>query len=300
MTLWIPITIAAAFFQTLRFMLQKSMAQVTLSATGATFARFLYSAPLVAVILFVYLQATGQGLPPLPPLFWLYCAVGGLAQIVATVCVVLLFKQRNFAVGITFAKTEVIMAVVVGWLVLGDAVSVLGFAAILVGLVGVLLLSDPPGATGPWRQRIANRAVALGLTSGLLFAVSAVSYRGASLTVESADFLVRAIATLSAVTMMQMCAMAVWLAWRDAAQIGAVWRARRVAVWIGVMSMAGSMGWFIAFTLQNAAYVKALGQIELIFGLIASTLFFHESVKPREIAGIAFLSLSILAMVLLI
>jgi len=42
-----PVTIAAAIFQTLRFMLQKSLNAVTLSATGATFARFLYSAPLV-------------------------------------------------------------------------------------------------------------------------------------------------------------------------------------------------------------------------------------------------------------
>ena len=42
--------------------------------------------------------------------------------------------------------------------------------------------------------------------------------------------------------------------------------------------MAGTMGWFTAFTLQKAAYVYALGQVELILSLAASVLFFRESV----------------------
>lgn len=40
--------------------------------------------------------------------FWAYALAGGLTQILATMCVVALFAERNFAVGITFKKTEVI------------------------------------------------------------------------------------------------------------------------------------------------------------------------------------------------
>ncbi len=300
MSLWIPVTIAAAFFQTLRFMLQKHLSRVDLSPAGATFARFFYSAPLVAVLLAVYLNATEQALPSLSLAFWIYGAAGGAAQIFATVCVVMLFKQRNFAVGITFKKTEVIQTVLVGLVILGEGVSIWGFAAILIGLIGVLLLSDPPGGDGVWLRRIANRAAGIGLVSGVFFAISGVCYRGASLEIASADPLLRAGVTLSAVTAMQMVAMAVWLRLREAGEITAVWRVRKVAGWIGLTSMAGSMCWFTAFTLQTAAYVNALGQVELIFSLIASTLFFREAVSRREIFGIAILGISILMLILVI
>ncbi|MGK7754282.1 hypothetical protein [Roseovarius sp. C03] len=47
---WILLSIMAAFFQTLRFMLQKSLSMGTLSALGATFARFAYAAPMAALL----------------------------------------------------------------------------------------------------------------------------------------------------------------------------------------------------------------------------------------------------------
>ena len=108
MSLWIPVTIAAAMFQTVRFMLQKSLSSVKLSATGATFARFAYSMPLALLALFIALQLSGFQIPTLAARFWTFAVIGGMSQILATICVVALFKQRNFAVGITFKKTEVI------------------------------------------------------------------------------------------------------------------------------------------------------------------------------------------------
>jgi drug/metabolite transporter (DMT)-like permease len=62
--------------------------------------------------------------------------------------------------------------------------------------------------------------------------------------------------------------------------------------------MAGSLCWFIAFSLQNAAYVKAVGQIELVFSFMASTLFFRETVTRREIAGIVILCAAIVGLIL--
>ncbi|MEO0391376.1 MAG: EamA family transporter, partial [Pseudomonadota bacterium] len=168
------------------------------------------------------------------------------------------------------------------------------------GVLGVLLLSVPPGqARFDWRD-LGNRASKLGLSAGFLFAISAVCYRGASLEIEARDPLLRAGTTLAAVTAMQMIGMAIWLRLRQPGEIAAVWRARRVALWVGVMSMAGSFCWFLAFTLQTAAYVKALGQIELVFSALATLLIFRESVSLREWLGIGVLSVSILALVLAI
>jgi drug/metabolite transporter (DMT)-like permease len=296
--LWITMTVAAAFFQTLRYMFQKQLAARTLTAAGATFARFVYSAPLIAVLLGAYVWLSGQSLPRPPAQFWAFCLSGGVAQITATICVVRLFQMRNFAVGITLMKTEVILSVLVGIALLGEGVSWPGFGAIVLGVMGVLLLSAQPGATG--RAGMFNPGMALGLASGALFAVSAVSYRGATLQVDALDPWLRAGTTLSAVTLMQMAGMALWLRWRQVGQITAVWRARRRAVWIGLLSMAGSIGWFTAFTLQTAAYVKALGQIELVLSLIASVLVFREKPSWRELAGMAILCGSIVMLVLLV
>lgn len=298
MSLWIPVTIAAASFQTVRFMLQKVLSDVTLSPGGATFARFVYSVPFILVALASYLVISGREFPALTPGFWVFAVIGGLSQILATICVVALFKQRNFAVGITFKKTEVIQTAIVGLLVLGDQISTWGWVAIMTGLSAVLVLAKPPNSSGPWWQHLTNRAARLGLGSGVLFAFSAVSYRGASLQLGDLDAAFRAGVTLAVVVSLQTLMMLVWLGWRDRDEIARVWAARRVAIWVGLTSMGGSFCWFWAFSLQNAAYVKALGQVELILSILATVLFFKEKISSREALGIALLVASIVALVL--
>ena len=300
MPLWIPVTVAAASFQTVRFMLQKSLSEVRLSAAGTTFSRFAYSAPFVLAVVLIYLGVSGRSLPDFTAMFWVYALIGGLSQILATVCVVLMFKQRNFAVGITFKKTEVIQTALLGLVVLGDHVSAGGLAAILIGLVAVLVLSKTPESEGRWWQHLTNRASLIGLTSGVLFAFSAVAYRGASLELGGLEPVLRAGVTLAAVTTLQMVGMAVWLLLRDRAELRAVWNARRTAIFVGLTSMGGSFCWFLAFTLQNAAYVKALGQVELLLSLMASVLFFKEQVTRRELLGMSLLGASIIVLVLAI
>ena len=300
MSLWILIALAAAIFQTLRFMLQKTLSTTRLSAVGATFARFAYSAPLIVLAVALFLGATGRPLPMPAPAFWAYAIAGGLSQILATIWVVMLFKQRNFAVGITFKKTEVIQTVLVGLIVLGEGVSWGAFGAILLGLVAVLLLSKTPGTSGPWWRHLTNRASVLGLSSGVFFAVSAVGYRGATLQFGDIEPALRAALTLAFVASFQAVIMAVWLLWRDREELRAVWSTRRVAIFVGLTSMGGSFCWFFAFALQNAAYVKAIGQVELIFSLMASVLIFHEKVSARELVGMGMLGVSILALVLVI
>src|SRR6056297_25083 len=297
MEIWIIASVAAAPFQTVRFMLQKVLSIEVLSTAGSTFARFAYAAPFAALLTLLYIWAKGIEVLALNGAFWAYAWLGALGQILATACVVALFRQRNFAVGITFKKTEVIQTAIVGVLFFSDPVSLAGWGAILIGLVGMLFLSRTPGVGQKFWNGLTSRATGLGVLSGLLFAVSATSYRSASLEIASEDALLRAGMTLACVTASQLLVMALWLRWREPGQITAVWQARGLAVWVGLTSMAGSFGWFLAFTLQTAAYVKAVGQIEMIFSLMASVLFFRETVTARELVGIGFLGASILTFV---
>jgi drug/metabolite transporter (DMT)-like permease len=298
MDAWIFLSLGAALAQTVRFMLQKQLRSTRLSTGGATFARFVYSAPLVALAAFAYSRGTGQAIPEVSARFWLFALSGGAAQIVATMCVVALFAHRNFAVGTTFKNTEVLMSVGVGFVLLGEFVTGPGLAAIVLGLFGVIFLSDPPTAQGRGLSRLFNRAAGLGLASGVLFSISAVGYRGAALALDSGDAFQRAVVTLACVTGSQLIAQGIWLLWREPGEVARVLRAWRVAGLVGLASMAGSLCWFTAFALQNVAYVKAVGQVELAFSLVIGWLVFGEKISRREWQGMIFLAGSVLLLIL--
>lgn len=102
MELWVVFSVTAAAAQTLRFAMQKVLAGGALSPAAATWARFLWSWPLALGLAIAYGRATGAELPVLSGAFFAYGLAGGVFQILATICTVSLFRQRAFAVGITF------------------------------------------------------------------------------------------------------------------------------------------------------------------------------------------------------
>lgn len=296
MSLWIWITIFAAFMQNIRFMLQKILRGASLSTGGATYSRFLFSSPLVAIGIFTYMQVTNQVWPELSLKFWLFVMAGGAGQILATACVVALFTQRNFAVGIVFKKTEVVQTAIIGLIILGEAVSAWGIIAIAIGFAGVVLLSDPPDGGA----RFFNKAAGYGLASGALFGIASIGYRGAALQLDGADVFLKAGVALACATAFQTLVMTIYLAIREPGEITRVAASWRVSSIVGVTSMLGSFGWFTAFALQNAAYVKALGQVELVFTFLASYFIFKERSTKREMAGIGLIIVSILFLIALL
>jgi len=295
---WILLSLAAAAFQTLRFMLQKTLSMGTLSTGGATYARFFYSAPFITLLTALYLLYSGASFPELSPVFWAYALSGGLFQILGTWAMVALFSRQSFAVGVTFKKTEVMQTALIGFVLLGDRVTTPGMVAILGGLVGVIALSAQPISSGKALKTLVNPVAGLGLLAGAFFAFSALGYRGATLQITLDDHLMRALITLTAVTVSQTLAMTLWLRLREPGEISAVAQAWRKAVLIGLTGLGGSLCWFTAFSMQNAAYVFAVGQVEVIFSIAASVLFFGERLTRREVVGIALLTGSILALVL--
>ncbi len=299
MSLWIPVTLLAAFMQNLRFMLQRHLKTTSLSTAGATYSRFLFSLPLIAVLVTVYLWVTGYAFPSLSGLFWVFIVIGGVSQILATSFVVALFAERNFTVGIALKKSEVILTAIVGLIVLGEAITAMGLLAIAIGFAGVILLSDPPKTDVKlrWSERLFNKASGYGLGSGLLFGFSAVGYRGATLEIASHDPFLRAMSTLAVAIAVQVLVMTAYMLWRERDEIGRVIATWRVSSLMGVTSMLGSLGWFVAFTLQNAAYVKALGQVELIFTFLGSYFVFNERSSGREVLGVLLIVASILCLI---
>jgi len=287
MEAWVPITIAAAFFQNLRSALQKHLIG-RLSTTGATFSRFLYAAPLAVLYVVGLAALAGKPVPAPNSAFALACGIGGLAQIAATALLLHLFAYRNFAVGTAYSKTETVQTALFGIVILGDAVSLGAAVAILVSLAGVIALSAARTGAGlaALAADIAGKPALIGLLSGAGFGIAAVSYRSAALSLGGDGFVMRAALTLASVLVFQTLLMGAYIAWREPGQLAAVLRCWRVARWVGVSGMLASVGWFTAMTIQNAAYVRALGQIELVFTFVVSALVFRERSTLREVAGI--------------
>jgi drug/metabolite transporter (DMT)-like permease len=250
---------------------------------------------LAATGVVVLMLLRGYSVPALGTLFWTYAVAGGVAQIIATFCTVALFSERSFAVGIAFTKTETVQVALFSAVFLGEVVSPSGILAILIGFGGVILLSRPPqGWAG---GSLFNRGTGLGLMAGAFFGISAIGYRGATLEIANDDPLFRAMLALACVTAFQTVAMALWLRWREPGELTKVLAAWRATLPVGVTGVLGSLGWFTAFALHNAAYVRSVGQIELVFSILVSTLVFREIPQKRELAGIALLVVSIILIV---
>ena len=288
-------TLAAAFCQNLRSAFQKQLKD-RLSTWGSTATRFVYAAPLAIAVLLALTLGRGAPLPNLSGQFFAFALVGAVAQVLATGLLIHLFSRANFAAATAFTKTEPIQAALVGILLLGDALTLPALLAIITSIVGIILISLPKGKDGKWRP---DGALWIGLLSGACFAVSSVSLRGASLSLGDANVVLSTSTTLAFVTVVQSALLLIWLRLREPGQVARLFGVWRHAGWVGLIGFLGSMAWVAAFTLKDAASVKAVGQVEILFTLVASRLMFRERVSLLEVAGILLLASGVVAIVML-
>ena len=281
--LWVWLTLGAAFVQNVRSLLQRQLSAAgtgPLTVLGATYVRFLYAVPfawLGAALLFA-----DRPVPDAGPAFWLTSAFGGVAQIGGTAALLGSFRRRSFAVGTAFSKTEAMQTAAFGFVLLGDSLSWLAFAGIVISLVGVVVMTvkQSPEDRAQWQG-----GVGLGLLAGAAFAVAAVCYRGAALSLPDGTILERAVATLAVALTVQTAAMGLLLRLREPGTLTAVLAVWRLGAAVGALGALASAAWFSAMTVQNAALVRALGQVELIFAFLTSVWLFRERVRWRDALG---------------
>ncbi len=298
--LWIPITIAASFLQNLRSAMQKHLKSV-LSTGGATYVRFLYAVPFAILYCWALNQFWGFDYPQANNLglFLLYCLLGGLAQIIFTFLLIYLFSFKNFAVGTIYSKTEIVQVAFLGLILLGDTLSLTAVFAIALSLVGVMTLSvaETRLSVKSLFTSLTERTTLIGLTCGAFLGSSSVFYRGASLSLGDEPAIMRAAFTLAVALTMQTVIMSLYLRLREPGQISNVFVHWKPSLMVGIAGVLASICWFTAFALQNAAYVRALGQIELVFTFMASIIIFKEKTNRLEYIGIALIVVAILILI---
>ena len=299
MELWIPLTIAAAFFQNIRSALQKHL-KGKLSTLGAAYVRFVYAFPVALLYFLIVAFTEAEPLPGFSSSFLIYALLGGICQIMFTVFLLWLFSFHNFAVGTTISKLETIMVAVFGLILLGDQLTPAIVIAIAISSAGLVILSAGQAKlsidnliSGLWRF-----PTLIGLSCAAWLGMSVVLFRAASLSLGVDNFLVASSFTLLIVLLLQIAIMGTIIGIREPGQLTKVLRYWRPAALVGLSGGLASIAWFSAFTLQNATYVRALGQIELIFTFVVTILIFRERVSHKEIAGIVMITASIILILL--
>ena len=91
--------------------------------------------------------------------------------------------------------------------------------------------------------------------------------------------------TLAFVITFQTLLMLGWMLWKDRDEIGRIAKAWKPSLFTGLVGASASFGWFTAMTLQQAAVVKSLAQIEMLFTFAATVFFFKERINRLEVAG---------------
>jgi len=281
--LWAVFTLIAAAAQTVRNAAQRELTG-KLGTVGATHVRFLFGCPFALVFLLALLAAGGA--LPRPTLgFWPWLFDGALAQIAATALMLAAMAERSFVVTIAYIKTEPVQVAVFGLIFLGDAVTPLMAAAIVIATAGVIVMSLKGGATGVAAGR-GWRPTALGLSAGACFALSAVGYRGAILNLNDPSYAMAATFTMAVGLVVQSGLLTLYLALRDRAVLAAIMVAWRPSVFAGFMGAFASQFWFLAFALATAASVRTLALVEVLFAQAISHFVFRQPVAPREGVGI--------------
>lgn len=280
--LWIVFTVLAAAGQTIRNAMQRELT-ATLGTTGATHVRFLFGAPFSIVFLLGLMLVTGASLPTPPPIFWAWIIDGMGAQIIATALMLAAMGERSFVVTIAYIKTEPVQVALFGLIFLGDVLSLGMIGAILIATAGVVVMSLKPGgaaANDSWRPTL------LGLASGAMFALSAVGYRGAILSLNLSDYVMAATFTLVVGLLLQSVILTIYLMVRSPDVMRAILKAWRPSLFAGFMGATASQFWFLAFALATAASVRTVALVEVLFAQAISSFVFGQKTSSREALGI--------------
>jgi len=283
--MWILFTFLAASMQAWRNAFQSQLSR-EVKVAGVTLARFLWAGPIAGLYLLILYLWRPVELPEFSSAFSLYVLGASAMQIVATALMVKLFKLKNFAVGAGLAKSEALVAAVLGVLFFGTQLSLLGWLGVIIGGIAIFLMSSRQGL-----KDISLQTASIGLACGSAFALTSLWVREASLNLDL-PFPHRAAWVLLLVITIQTIVLLAYLYLSDKQTLTALWQRPKLTLLTSTTSCLGSIGWFSAMSLQAVPYVKTLGQIEVFFTLLIAMFWLKQKVKIKEVFALVMIAIA--------
>ncbi|MFA0011881.1 multidrug transporter [Vibrio lentus] len=282
---WIAFTLLAAFSQSWRNAFQSKLAG-TMSVAGVTLARFIWAGPIALIYLYSLYQWQPVSVPNFSGEFVFYIVAAAIMQILATGLMVMLFKLENYAIGAGLAKCEAPVSAVLSVLFFGTALTITGWVGVLVGTLGVLIMSSSSG----WRS-LSPKVFLLGMACSTAFALTSLWVREASLSI-GLPFPHSAAWVLFLVISLQTVIICTYLFFRERDTLRQIFTKSKLVVMTSLASVIGSLGWFSAMSLQAVPYVKTLGQIEVVFMVLISYFWLGQSIARKDILALILLSIA--------
>ncbi len=311
--IWIPIAVFAALMQAVRTAGQKTL-NASMSTMGTTYVRSAVGLPIMICYLAGVLLYTGGGAPEFTWRYLGHAGAGALSQVLATALLIQMFRLRNFAIGTMLTKSDLILTALIGTAFFSEKLSGRGWLALLVVLGGMVIMlagkfvslghnvsggrsehsaghvgaaTKRGMAAGGFSKLLFSRTTLIASACALMFSFSFLFLREAILDLGDRPALWRAAWTVVVATGMQAVGLGLWLWVTERRVFSQIWPNRRVIGFIGLTSALGSIGWYTAFALENASYVRAVGQVEAVFTLLLSWAYFKERITRLEFTGIA-------------
>lgn len=265
--------------QTFRNALQSKLS-AHITTSGVTLSRFIFAPPIALAYLALLYLISNQAIPAFTASFIFTVLVAAILQIGATALMVVLFKQKNFAVGAGLAKSEALVAGVLGTFFFGSQLSLFGWLGILIGAGAVFILS---GASQ--KGELSLKTVAIGLACGTCFALTSLCVREASHML-NVPFPHSAAWVLLWVLCIQTITLILYIRIKNRNTFSQLKQHAKITLTTSLTSCLGSICWFSAMALQHVAYVKTLGQIEVLFTMLIAYFWLKSPARKHEIIAL--------------
>ena len=294
---WVLITAIASLSQTLRSVFQKNLIE-DVGVLASAYSRFIFALPFVALLAIFFLDAQELViLKNLSSTAWFFLIAASICQILFTIILIKLFTLRSFAIGVAFSKTEVIQTTLLEIIIVGFILTSQVLLAIIIGFIGMLFMSKQKLIGNVGYNTLFFKQVTLGVSCGIFLGLSSVLYKVALDSVTS-DLIYKKVLILSFLALaFQSAIFGIYIlvteGTQNALKLMLIWKR---GLPVGFFACAATFCWFYAFSLVDATLVRAVGQLEIVFSVLISFIFYKERITGFELIGMSLITISILAL----
>ena len=294
---WVLITAIASLSQTLRSVFQKNLIE-DVGVLASAYSRFIFALPFVFLLAVIFLSTQEFAiLKNLSSTTWFFLIAASICQILFTIILIKLFTLRSFAIGVAFSKTEVIQTTLLEIIIIGFILTSHVLLAIIIGFIGMLFMSKQKLLGNMAYNKLFLHQVTLGVSCGIFLGLSSVLYKVALDSV-TLDFIYKKVLVLSFLALaFQSVIFGIYIVFiegkHNVLKLMLTWKK---GLPVGVFGCIATFCWFYAFSLVDATLVRAVGQLEIVFSVLISYIFYKERISGFELIGMSLITISILAL----
>lgn len=296
--MWALLTISAIFFQIIRNLEQKKLHK-NLDVFTTSWSRFILPFPfaIIAVVsTFNYYDYE----------FFHYILINALFQILGNVFLIQTIQTKNFSVGVAFSKTEIIQALILGFLLYNLHFNFNEILAIFLAFIGIILLAKLDFKNlKDFTKSLKNIASLYGILCGFCFGITSYNIQFASnyLINDGFNSIKASTLVLLYTIFFQNIFFIILKSYQkrlfsDVKKLFLVENYRRFLI-TSISSFIGSICWYGAYAIGNVMYVKTVGQLEIIASMLVAKFYLKEKNSIKENLGIIFIIIAILLIILL-